>query len=542
MLKIRLNDFINGIISLVISQILIKIFGVIYSIYLTNKTGFGDEGNAIYMSGYQIYALLLTISSIGVPNAISKLIAEKNGHKDLINRQRIFLIAIFIFAIIGAVGTIFLYIFSEMFASEILEIPKATLSLKVLAPAIFFVSINSVVKGFFNGINKIRITAKVQFLEQVLKSFLTIILVEIASKYSNNNTEIMASAANMATTIATFCSMLYILKEYRKNLNIYEEKINFPKERMKHIIRNILIISMPMTLNAILLSLGKNIDSITVVKILKRIVGEEEALKRYGIISSKIDILVTLPLSFNVSISTALIPEITKLKSVNNINEIMKKIELSFLITVIIGIPYCFGIYYYSNDILNILFPNASSGSILLKMSSFGIIFSMLTQTVNAILQALGMNKIPVLASIIGIIFKVFSNIYLIPIEGIYEKGVIIGNILSSISNFFVVYFSLKNMIHLEFKIFNIVLKPILGSIIMIVGALFIKNNVLKMYIKGSLLGLISIVISAIIYVFLVFLMKMIKKNEMLQSIENSGFAKMQNGKCLKNKKKIEKI
>ena len=542
MLKIKLNDFINGIISLVISQILIKIFGVIYSIYLTNKTGFGDEGNAIYMSGYQIYALLLTISSIGVPNAISKLIAEKNGHKDLINRQRIFLIAIFIFAIIGAVGTIFLYIFSEMFASEILEIPKATLSLKVLAPAIFFVSINSVVKGFFNGINKIRITAKVQFLEQVLKSFLTIILVEIASKYSNNNTEIMASAANMATTIATFCSMLYILKEYRKNLNIYEEKINFPKERMKHIIRNILIISMPMTLNAILLSLGKNIDSITVVKILKRIVGEEEALKRYGIISSKIDILVTLPLSFNASISTALIPEITKLKSVNNINEIMKKIELSFLITVIIGIPYCFGIYYYSNDILNILFPNASSGSILLKMSSFGIIFSMLTQTVNAILQALGMNKIPVLASIIGIIFKVFSNIYLIPIEGIYEKGVIIGNILSSISNFLVVYFSLKNMIHLEFKIFNIVLKPILGSIIMIVGALFIKNNVLKMYIKGSLLGLISIVISAIIYVFLVFLMKMIKKNEMLQSIENSRFAKMQNGKCLKNKKKIEKI
>ena len=542
MLKIKLNDFINGIISLVISQILIKIFGVIYSIYLTNKTGFGDEGNAIYMSGYQIYALLLTISSIGVPNAISKLIAEKNGHKDLINRQRIFLIAIFIFAIIGAVGTIFLYIFSEMFANEILEIPKATLSLKVLAPAIFFVSINSVVKGFFNGINKIKITAKVQFLELVLKSFLTIILVEIASKYSNNNTEIMASAANMATTIATFCSMLYILKEYRKNLNIYEEKINFPKERMKHIIRNILIISMPMTLNAILLSLGKNIDSITVVKILKRIVGEEEALKRYGIISSKIDILVTLPLSFNASISTALIPEITKLKSVNNINEIMKKIELSFLITVIIGIPYCFGIYYYSNDILNILFPNASSGSILLKMSSFGIIFSMLTQTVNAILQALGMNKIPVLASIIGIIFKVFSNIYLIPIEGIYEKGVIIGNILSSISNFFVVYFSLKNMIHLEFKIFNIVLKPILGSIIMIVGALFIKNNVLKMYIKGSLLGLISIVISAIIYVFLVFLMKMIKKNEMLQSIENSGFAKMQNGKCLKNKKKIEKI
>ena len=70
--ELKITDFLKGILSLVISQILIKIFGVIYSLYMTNKSGFGDEGNAIYMSGYQIYALLLTISSIGVPNAISK--------------------------------------------------------------------------------------------------------------------------------------------------------------------------------------------------------------------------------------------------------------------------------------------------------------------------------------------------------------------------------------------------------------------------------------------------------------------------------------
>ena len=70
----KINNFFAGIFSLLISQVLVKIFGVLYSLYLTNKVGFGDEGNAIYMSGYQIYALLLTLSSIGVPNAISKLI------------------------------------------------------------------------------------------------------------------------------------------------------------------------------------------------------------------------------------------------------------------------------------------------------------------------------------------------------------------------------------------------------------------------------------------------------------------------------------
>ena len=299
----RLNDFTKGIVSLIISQVLIKIFGVIYSIYITNKTGFGDEGNAIYMSGYQIYALLLTMSSIGVPNAIAKLISEKKSQKDYINRERIFKIALLIFSIVGVLGTIILFSLSGVIAQKIIGIPESQLSLMVLAPAIFFVSVNSVIRGYFNGINKINITAKTQFIEQVLKSFFTIILVEIISKFSNNNTEIMAATANFATTIATFLSLIYISEEYLKQKNVYEDKIFYQKERILYIIKRVLIISIPMTLNAILSSLGKNIDSMTIVRILKDLIGEEEAIKKYGIISSKIDILVTMPLAFNASIA-----------------------------------------------------------------------------------------------------------------------------------------------------------------------------------------------------------------------------------------------
>ena len=73
----KIDKFIHGIIALMISQLFIKILGMIYSIYLTNRNGFGDIGNAIYMGGYQIYVLLLAVSSIGIPNAISKLVSEK---------------------------------------------------------------------------------------------------------------------------------------------------------------------------------------------------------------------------------------------------------------------------------------------------------------------------------------------------------------------------------------------------------------------------------------------------------------------------------
>ena len=71
------ETFLQGVVTLIFSQVLIKLLGLIYTLYLTNRSGFGDRGNGIVAAGYQIYAMLLTISSIGVPNAISKLVAER---------------------------------------------------------------------------------------------------------------------------------------------------------------------------------------------------------------------------------------------------------------------------------------------------------------------------------------------------------------------------------------------------------------------------------------------------------------------------------
>lgn len=517
-MKAKINDFSSGIISLIISQVLIKIFGVIYSIYITNKSGFGDEGNAIYMSGYQIYALLLTVSSIGVPNAIAKLISEKISLKDYKNSNRIFKLSLFLFAIIGFAGCVCLFIFSDFISKKILEVPKSKLSLMVLAPAVFFVTLNSVIKGFFNGINKIKITAKSQFLEQLIKSFLTIVLVEIVGKISKNNTELMAASANLATTIATLISLIYMYIVYLENVEKNKIGYNYKVERNLILIRRILKISVPMTLNAILSSLGKNIDSITVVRILKKKLGEELAIKKYGIISSKIDILIAMPLSFNSSIATAVIPEIAKNKSKNDLNKLIDKIEFSLLITLIIAIPYAFGVFFFSKEILEILFPKANDGAVLLKIASFGVVFSMLTQTINSILQGIGKNNIPMYASLCGMIVKIFSNLILLPIYKIYEKGAIIGNVFSSIVAFIIVYRELEKTIILKKKIFTLSIKPIFLSIFMIVISkiiyIFLKMKILNIRICA----LISIGIAVIIYILGVFVMKMIQKNDIFES------------------------
>lgn len=99
--KHKSEGFMKSVLVLMVSQVLIKLLGFIYRVYLTNREGFGDEGNAIYSGGYLIYAVLLTISSIGVPNAISKLVSEKIAVGNRKGAQRILKVALMTFGMIG---------------------------------------------------------------------------------------------------------------------------------------------------------------------------------------------------------------------------------------------------------------------------------------------------------------------------------------------------------------------------------------------------------------------------------------------------------
>ena len=113
--------------------------GIVYKLYLTNKPGFGDTGNAIYSSGFQIYALLLTFSSTGVPNAIAKMVSERLAIGDTKGAHRIFKISLWTFSMLGLIGTIILFLGAEMIAKNLIEIPEAKYCLIALSPSVFFV-------------------------------------------------------------------------------------------------------------------------------------------------------------------------------------------------------------------------------------------------------------------------------------------------------------------------------------------------------------------------------------------------------------------
>lgn len=512
------TGFITGVMALMISQIIIKIVGLVYKLYLTNKEGFGDKGNAIYSSGFQIYAILLTLSSIGVPNAISKLVASKVAIGDNKGAYRIFKIAFALFGTIGFIGSSILFFGAKQIANKYLQIPEAQLTLMALSPSILLVSISSVLRGYFNGREKMSVTANSQSLEQIFKTIFTVLIVEQVAYISSNNTILMSAGATIATTLATLMSLIYLYKYfYKRKKDVWQEIVsstNNKKESIKSIIKSILLVSIPITLSALLASTTKTIDALTIVRILKTYIIEEQATIKYGILSGKIDTLITLPFSFNIALATALVPTISKSIAKKDIQGARKKISFSLLITILIGLPCTIHINIFAKEILELLFPNASTGFEMLKLSSYTILLVVLTQTINGVLQGIGKVNIPVIAFGCSAIIKLILNIILLQIPRVGIYGAIIATITAHFVSFIICFIALNKNLKFNITLKNVnkyILKPLIANMFMILISCFLYNN---LNLPKQILLIVSLIIGFILYIFMLFILKIFSKEE----------------------------
>ena len=508
------------------SQVIIKVSGLIYKLYLTNKEGFGDEGNAIYSSGFQIYALLLTLSSIGVPNAISKLVSEKLAKGDTKGAHRVFKVAFVTFALIGLCGTSILFFGAHYIANNLLRIPEAELTLVALAPSIFFVAISSVIRGYFNGREQMSVSAKSQTIEQICKALLTIIIVGTIATISSSNTVLMAAGANLATTCATFLGFTYLFSYYSlKRKEVWQDinlSINRKNERIKTIIKNIMLVAIPISLSSMLVAISKNIDAFTVVRGLETFLTTMEAKLQYGILGGKVDTLTALPLSFNIAFAVALIPAISTAMTKRDINTAKKRISYSILLTILIGLPCTIGMIVFAEPILKLLFPNAASGVTVLQISSLTILFTMLEQTLNGALQGMGKLIVPIMGLGCGVIIKLILNIILIPIPEIGINGAAIASVVCHIISFCISFIVLNKYIKISLSLKKCIIKPIIATIIMVIFSWNIYIDLCNTSITCMLeinpqrvATIISIIMALIIYIICIILLKVLSKEEL---------------------------
>lgn len=223
-----------------------------------------------------------------------------------------------------------------------------------------------------------------------------------------------------------------------------------------------------------------------------------------------------MPLAFNIAFATALVPAIASAMIKKDNETINKRLSFSLLTTILIGLPCTLGMAIYSKQILNLLFPNAEQGGMLLAISSITIIFTALAQTINGALQGIGKVKIPAIALGCGVLTKLITNIVLIPKEGIYENGAAIGSVLCHIVSFTIVYSVLRKNLKLNFKLSHIIIKPIVATVIMGIVSYLSYGITLSITNYDRISTIIGIIIAIIVYAISVICLKIYREEDIV--------------------------
>lgn len=520
--KSTANSFMKNVAMLICSQILIKVLGLIYKLVITNMKGFGNEGVGYYSAGYQIYSLLLTLSSIGIPSVISKLVSERLAVNDKSGAHRIFVVSMRFFATIGLIFSIGLFFGADFIATHILNVPDTAYVMKVLAPAIVFVSVSAVLRGYFAGQQDMKPTSGSQTLEQLLNCVLSITFVYACI---GKEAYIMAAAGNLSTTLAIMITVIYLIAYYKRNKIVPEKDQISPeaKKTDRQLLKTILTISIPITLSSIICVISSVIDTTTVSNCIQIAFGDtgmtKEALESLAMtkagILSKVDTLVSFPLAINIALSTALVPSIAESIAKKEEKVAEKRLSFSVFASILIILPCAAGFITLASPILKMIYPTASDGALILQIAAIYMIFTAINQTINGGLYGLNLQKVPGIALAIGVIIKTILNIILVSNKTINIAGAAIGTLVCQVVVFIICFRVLNNRLKVKLDLKKNLLKPAIASIIM--GAIvYVTYYVSHIFVGNTISTILAILVGVIVYAVLILKLNIVLKEDIM--------------------------
>jgi len=422
------NRFIKGALILAVAGILCRVLGVVFRIPLTNIVG--NFGMGLYQMVFPLYALLLIVSSAGVPVAISKMIARKDA-----SSKKVLVNALILLGIIGFVFSVLFVVFSHPIAAMQGNKDVGVIYVAI-APSVFLVCLISAFRGYFQGLQNMVPTAVSQIIEQLVKMAvgitLALVLIESGVVWA-------VFGAILAVTVSELLALGYLIITFlvtkkKRTAEVQEQKPKFNKSIMKEILKQ----SLPITAMASIFPLILVFDSLVIINLLK-VAGSsgKEATQLFGIQSGAVHTLINLPAVIGVALATAVVPAISKLLKQDKQKEMRTHAGLAVKLSVLVSIFFVVFYLLFAGRIIDLLYHDAFSDNAehlkiathLLKIESAMVLLMGISMVFAAMLQAADRSKLPLIALAVGGGVKViFELAFITTSMGIY--AVSISNVL----------------------------------------------------------------------------------------------------------------
>lgn len=427
------SSFIRGAAILAVAGVGVRFIGAAMKIWLVRIIG--DGGIGLYQMAYPIYSTLLAISTAGIPVAISKLVAERVTVADYREALRVFRIALLILTLTGLVITLLLFHTAAVIVRVTDTDPLSVFAIMAIAPAIFFVTVMSAFRGFFQGQQYMFPTAASQVIEQVGRAAISLIL---ALTLLARGIEYAAAGAAFGTAAGGILGLLLLLVIYYRRRPAFMELVRAQRETEPQaagaIIRRILSLAVPITFGSLIMPLLSLIDQLIVPGRLKAIgLAQEQATALYGQLTGMAGSVVYFPNVVTLALSMSLVPAISEALVLRNRALIRSRSAVSIKLTALFSIPAAVGLYRLAMPVTVLLFGLDNSGAgYALAYMSWSVIPLGLYVSTTGILQGMGRTVTPVVNMALGGLLKAVLAWFLTAIPSLHIGGAALGSVFGT--------------------------------------------------------------------------------------------------------------
>ena len=392
------NKFIKSTIILMIGGIITKLLGMIIRIILARIL---KDGIFLYSLIMPTFSLFITFAQFGLPNTISKLVAEEKR-----NNKNLVLSIIPISLLINLIIMFVILLSSKYLSNNLLHDTRTYYPIICISFVLPFISISSIIRGYFFGKQKMIPHVLSNIIEDLVRLLIIIIGLPICLKYGLIVSISFVVLSNIISEL-TSIFILYLFLPKKFNITKNDFRIN------KVYIKDTFSLALPTTSSRIIGNIGYFLEPIILTyMLLKTGYSNDYILREYGIINSYIIPMLLLPSFFTAAISSALIPVISTYYVNNKYKLIKKRIVEATTISLLISIPIILFLTLFPELPLKLIY-NTNLGINYLKLLAPIFIFSYIQTPISASIQAMGYAKCSMYGTILGVIIRLSSIVIL---------------------------------------------------------------------------------------------------------------------------------
>lgn len=542
--KSKSNSFIIQGSILAFAGILVRVIGLIYRIPLNRILG--ESGMGYYGTAFEIYNVLILLSSQSMPLAVSKIVSEKLEKKQYKNAHKVFKGALIYGITIGVIFGMLAFFGADWISVKIYKLPQVAIPLRILAPTLTVACVLGVLRGYFQGMGNMIPTSVSQIFEQIVNAVVSVIAAyELGtygyslSKMADESETFRASYSAAGGTLGTLCGavtaliiMIIILYRHFGSINSNIRKdITKSVDSYGTITKVIVFTITPVLISTTIYNIGNLLDNPIFQNIMYSISPESTEAQRsavYGNYTGIYRTLTTMPIAIASALSTAIVPSLVRSYVAGDKSVVKNKIDMALKFSMIIAFPCGMGLSVLGVPINKLLFGSSGDGAApMMVFSIFTVIAFSLSTISNAILQGIDKLKVPIKNSAISLGLHLIILPCLLIVFKLNIYGVVIGDILFGATVSVLNAMSIKKYLNYRQNMFETFVKPFICAGVMGAGCFGIYklfNGLIKI---NAISTIIAIMVAVVIYALMLVITKTVTEDELLSMPKGAMIAKL---------------